>query len=136
MSIGSIYINLPTKNVAETRAFWTKLGFQIQEQFSNEQAICVVLKENTIYAMFISHEMYATFTHKPISDNSSSQVILAFDVDSREKVTEFVDTAVEIGGKRYLQTVNEGWMFYDRFEDLDGHQWEVMFIDHTAFPQE
>lgn len=58
MNINQIYVNLPIKDVQKTRDFWTKLGFSINEQFSDEKAICVVMKEDHIYAMFLKEEFF------------------------------------------------------------------------------
>lgn len=136
MSIRSIYINLPVKNIEKTREFWTKIGFGFNEQFSDDKALCLVLNDGKIYAMLISHEYYSTFTNRPIADGSTTQVLLAIDVQSRDKVDEIIRVALENGATRYLEPSDEGWMYYDRFVDLDGHQWEVMFADESLIPQE
>lgn len=135
MSIRSIFINLPVKDIVRTREFWTKLGFSFNEKFSDDKALCLVLNDGTIYAMLISHEFYSTFTNRPIADGSTTQVLLAIDVGSREKVDEIIRVALENGATRYLEPADEGWMYYDRFVDLDGHQWEIMFADESMISQ-
>lgn len=135
MGINSIYVNLPVKDVKKSREFWSKLGFTFNEQFSNEDAICLILNEGSIYAMLISHEMFATFTNRPIADGSTSQVLLAIGVESKERVDEILKIALENGGARYLDPADEGWMYYDRFSDIDGHQWEIMFSDESLIPK-
>lgn len=135
MSIQSIYINLPIKDVKKTRAFWTAIGFSINEQYSDDKAVCLVLEENHIYAMLISEDYFKTFTHKPIADGTTTQVLLAIDVGSRERVDDIVFTAIKEGGKHYLEAVDMGWMYYDRFEDIDGHQWEVMTAMAEGMPE-
>jgi hypothetical protein len=135
MHINSIYINLPTENISRTREFWTKLGFGFNEEFSNEQAICLVLKEGHIYAMFINKDMFSTFTNRPIS-NGTTQALFAIQVENREKVDSIVKLALENGGTRYSQSQDYGWMYYDSFSDLDGHQWEVMFSDPNLRTQQ
>ena len=132
MQIKTIYINLPVKDIQQTRTFWTKLGFQFNEQFSNDQALCLILNEGLIYAMLISHEMFGTFTDRPIADGKSTQVLLAIETESRNKVDEIVKIALENGAGRYKDSVDHGWMYYDSFADLDGHQWEVMFTNVDA----
>jgi predicted lactoylglutathione lyase len=134
-NIRSIYINLPVKNIEKTREFWTKLGFSFNEKFSDDKALCLVLNDGNIYAMLISYEFYSTFTNRPIADESTTQVLLAIDVGSKERVDEIIRTALENGATRYLEPADEGWMYYDRFADLDGHQWEVMYADESVFPQ-
>lgn len=134
--INSIYINLPVKNLTKTREFWTKLGFGFNEQFSNEQAACLVLNEGSMYAMLITHDFYKTFTNRPIADGSTTQVLLAVEVESRAKVDEILKTALENGATRYREAADHGWMYYDSFADPDGHQWEIMFTDPSKIPAE
>ena len=93
--IRSIFINLPIQEIARTRAFWTRLGFRFNEAFSDEKALCLILKQDAIYAMLITHEYFQTFTNRPIADSSSTQVLLAIDVGSRERVEEVMRIAVE-----------------------------------------
>ena len=125
----AIYINLPATDLNKTRIFWTNLGFSFNEQFSNDQALCLEMKKDTIYAMFIAYDLFKTFTHKPISDNSATQVLIAIEVETKEKVDQLVSLAFENGAIRYRDSADHGWMYYDSFADLDGHQWEVLFSD-------
>lgn len=135
MKVKSIYVNLPIKNLEKTREFWTKLGFSFNEQFSDEKALCLVLNEGQIYAMLITHEFFSTFTNRAIADGSTTQVLLAVEVESRELVDQTIKIAIENGATRYREGADHGWMYYDSFADLDGHQWEIMFTDPTQIPQ-
>lgn len=135
MKVKSIYVNLPIKDINKTRDFWTKLGFSFNPQFSDEKALCLVLNEGLIYAMLLTNDFFSTFTNRPISDNSTTQVLNAIEVESREKVDEIVKIALENGGTRYRESADHGWMYYDSFADLDGHQWEVMFTDINQLPK-
>lgn len=130
-----IFVNLPIKDLEKSKTFFQKLGFGFNPQFSDEKAACLVLGDN-IFAMLITEPMFATFTKKPISDaKKQTEVLLAIDVDAKNKVDEMVKLAVEAGGKIYSEPIDHGWMYYHSFEDLDGHQWEVMFADESALPQ-
>ena len=133
-SIKSIYVNLPVKDLAVTKAFWTSLGFSFNPQFTDEKAACLVLNEGSMYAMLITHEFFSTFTNRPIADGSSTQVLLAVEVESREKVDSILRAALENGGSRYRDSADHEWMYYDSFADPDGHQWEVMYTDPTKIP--
>ncbi len=134
-SIGSIYINLPVHDLKATRAFWEKLGFAFNEQFSDDNALCLVLREGSIYAMLHRPGFYAQFTNRPIADGSTTQVLLAVQVESRARVDEIVSTALANGATRYLPSEDHGWMYYDRFADPDGHQWEISFMDLSLLPK-
>jgi predicted lactoylglutathione lyase len=132
MKVKSIFVNLPIRDLQKTRVFWTKLGFSFNEQFSDDKALCLALNDGLIYAMLITHEMFSTFTNRPIADGSTTQVLTAIQVDSREDVDRIVKLALENGGTSYRESTDHGWMYYDTFADLDGHQWEVMFTDQNT----
>jgi predicted lactoylglutathione lyase len=136
MKINQIYVNLPVKDVQKTREFWTKLGFSINEQFSDEKAICVIMKEDHIYTMFLKEEFFQTFTDRPVASGDTTQTLLAIGVDSREEVDHMVKTAIENGGSKYNEPRDHGWMYQNTFSDLNGHQWEVMFADMSQLPTE
>ena len=129
MKAKSIFINLPVSDIPKTRDFWTKLGFAFNEQFSDENALCLVLNDGLMYSMLISHNLFSTFTNRPIADGSTTQVLTALQVESKEAVDLTVKVALENGATRYKESVDHGWMYYDSFADLDGHQWEIMYTN-------
>ncbi|OBW41758.1 Glyoxalase-like domain protein [Chryseobacterium sp. MOF25P] len=136
MEINQIYVNLPVTDVQKTREFWTKLGFSINEQFSDEKAICVIMKQDHIYTMFLKEEFFQTFTDRPVAKGDTTQTLLAIGVNSREEVDEMVKTATENGGSKYSEPIDYGWMYQKTFSDLDGHQWEILFSDMSQLPAE
>lgn len=136
MKINQIYVNLPVKDVQKTREFWTKLGFSINEQFSDEKAVCVIMKEDHIYTMFLKEEFFQTFTDRPVAKGETTQTLLAIGVNSREEVDQAVKTAIENGGSTYSEPQDHGWMYQRAFSDPNGHQWEVMFADVSQIPAE
>lgn len=135
MNTQTLYINLPVKDLNKTRDFWTRLGCSFNEQFSDDKALCMVLREDLIYVMLVAHELFRTFTNRPIADASSTQVLTAIQVHSREEVDQLVALALDMGATRYRDGADHGWMYYDSFADLDGHQWEIMCINTTQLPQ-
>lgn len=136
MLVKSIFVNLPVRDLTSTRAFWSKLGFSFNEQFSDEKAACLVLSDGSIYAMLITHEYFETFTNRPIADGTSTQVLLAIEVDSRDAVDDVIAKALNNGGQRYRDGSDMGWMYYDCFADPDGHQWEVLYTDMAQLEQQ
>ncbi|AYN02015.1 VOC family protein [Chryseobacterium sp. 3008163] len=136
MEINQIYVNLPVKDVQKTREFWTKLGFSINEQFSDEKAICVIMKADHIYTMFLTEEFFQTFTDRPVAKGETTQTLIAIGVKSREEVDQMVKIAIDNGGSTYSEPQDHGWMYQSTFSDLNGHQWEVMFADASQIPAE
>lgn len=96
----------------------------------------MIIGEN-IFAMLLKEEYFKTFIKKEVSDaTKSTEVLIAIDVDSKEKVDEMVDKAVEAGAWNYNEPQDYGWMYYRSFADLDGHQWEIIFADESKMPQQ
>ena len=131
-----IFVNLPVKNLDQSKEFFTKIGFTINEQFTDATAACVVITEE-IYAMILTHEKFKDFTPKQIADaTQTTEVINALSFDSKEKVNELMDTALKAGAIIANQTQDLGFMYSRSFSDLDGHIWELFWMDpasvHTA----
>lgn len=129
-----IFINLPVKDLNNSVEFFTKLGFTFNPQFTNEEATCMIIGEN-IFAMLLIENRFKDFTKKEIADaTKTTEVLIAIDAESREKVIEMVANAKAAGGSIYIDPADHGWMYQHSFADLDGHQWEVGFMDETAIP--
>jgi predicted lactoylglutathione lyase len=88
-----------------------------------------------MYSILITHEFFSSFTNRTIADNTTTQVLIAIEVDSKQKVDEVVKLALQNGGTSYREAADHGWMYYDTFADIDGHQWEVMFTDENKITQ-
>lgn len=130
-----IFVNLPVRDLERSKEFFSKIGFSFNPQFTNDKAACMVIGEN-IYAMLLVEEMFKTFTKKEISDaQKTTEVLRAVDADSRDKVNEMVRKAVEAGGSTYRNAEDHGWMYEHSFADLDGHQWEVLYMDESKMPE-
>lgn len=129
-----IFINLPVKDLQKTIAFFTKLGFSFNAQFTNEKATCMIINEEA-YAMLLVEAFFKTFTPKTLADaRQSTEVLLAFSTDSREKVDELMNTALEAGGSEVRAAQDLGFMYSRSFNDLDGHIWEIFWMDPNAVP--
>ena len=132
--MAQIYINLPVKSLNQSVTFFTKLGFTFEPKFTDENATCMIVGDN-IFVMLLVESFFETFTTKPISDaKASTEVILALSYESREKVDELVAEAVKAGGKTPTPVNDLGFMYQHGFEDLDGHLWEVFYMDEAAMP--
>lgn len=128
----TIFINLPVRDVAVSRAFFEALGFSIQERFSNEVAACVVISD-TIYLMVLDHPTFESFTTKSIIDASKSTgSIVSFGLDSRDEVDAMADRALAAGGSAFRAAEDQGGMYGRSFQDPDGHLFEVFYMDPQA----
>jgi uncharacterized protein len=92
----------------------------------------MIIGEN-IFAMLITKQRFQEFTRKEICDATrSTEVLIALDAESREKVDEMVQKALAAGGSTYTEPKDYGWMYFHSFADTDGHQWELMYMDESA----
>ncbi|MFV0133381.1 VOC family protein [Streptomyces sp. HMX87] len=127
-----IFVNLPVNDIDASKKFFTELGYTINPQFSDDSTASVVISD-TIVAMLLSRQKYAEFTKKEIVDaTKSSEVLIALSAESREKVDELVDKAIAAGGSATGETQDHGFMYGRAFDDLDGHTWEVVWMDPAA----
>jgi len=131
-----IYVNLHVKDVKKSMEFFTGLGFEFDMRFTDEkQAACLVVGEN-IYVMLLVEDYFKTFTKREVVDTAKhAQLTVAIAAESREKVDEIVNKAVSLGGKLIADPQDHGFMYQWGFQDLDGHVWEVGYMDMKAFEE-
>ena len=131
-----IFVNLPVKDLKRSIEFFTKLGFSFNDQFSDENATSMIIAED-IVVMLLVEPFFKTFiTNKDVCDaKKSTEVLICLSAESRERVDELVRLAVEAGGNASDIKQDHGWMYGHGFEDLDGHQWEVMYMDMNSIPE-
>ena len=126
-----IYVNLPVKDLQRSNAFFESLGFRRDPKFSDDRASCLILGEN-IFVMLLVESFFKTFTNKPISDaNKSTEVLVCLSCESRARVDDLVKKALAAGGRAPREPQDQGFMYGHGFEDLDGHIWELIFMEPT-----
>ncbi|MBD3861018.1 VOC family protein [Bacillus sp. 28A-2] len=124
-----LYINLPVKHVKESRAFFEQLGFDFQQELTNDRAACLVI-DDTITVMLLSLQHFQSISEKQLVDaKEASEVIISMRVDSREEVDELVEQAIAAGGSPFKEKQDHEFMYGWSFQDLDGHLWEVFYMD-------
>lgn len=127
--VNDIFVNVPVKDLAKSKEFFEKLGFSFNKQFTDETAAALVLGNN-IHAMLLTHEKFAQFTTKEIVDaHKATEVLIAIGVGSRAAVDDIADKAIAAGGKAFRKPDDYGFMYSRSIEDLDGHVWEVVYMD-------
>ncbi|GAA2061001.1 VOC family protein [Streptomyces albiaxialis] len=127
-----IFVNLPVKDLDRAKDFFTKLGYEFNPQFTDDNAGCLVLGEN-IYAMLLTEPFFQGFSKRDLPDNSrTTGAIVALSAESREEVDEYVDRALANGATEAGSGIDEGSMYGRSFHDPDGHLWEYMWMDPSA----
>jgi uncharacterized protein len=127
-----IFVNLPVKDLNKSVEFFTKLGFTFNSQFTDENATCMIVGEN-IFVMLLVEKFFKTFTPKEICDTTkSAEVLVCLSSESRVEVDATVSKAIAAGGTTYKEPQDHGFMYGHGFQDLDGHIWEIMFMEPSA----
>src|SRR3989338_1230130 len=130
-----IYVNLPVKDLQNSIDFFTHLGFTFNPQFTDANATCMIIGEN-IFAMLLVEPFFKTFIKKEIADaTKTTEVLLALSVYSKPEVDEMIKNAFDAGGKEARETQDHGWMYTRAFEDLDGHIWEIFYMNESEMPK-
>ncbi|WP_327343350.1 VOC family protein [Streptomyces europaeiscabiei] len=127
-----IFVNLPVNDLDASKKFFTEIGYALNPQFSDENAASVVISD-TIVAMLLTKPFYSSFTKKEIADaTKTSEVMLCLSAESRAKVDELVEKAVAAGGTASEKVQEMDFMYGRAFDDLDGHTWEVVWMNPAA----
>jgi uncharacterized protein len=130
-----IFINLTVADLQKSIAFYTAIGFVNNPQFSDDTAACMILSEE-IYVMLLTHQKLATFTKKEITDTKKYVgAIHSISVDSLDEANIMADKAINNGGIEPTPAQDYGFMQQRSFEDLDGHHWEVIYMDTSKMLQ-
>ena len=131
-----IFVNLPVKDLNKTIAFFTRLGFTFNPQFTDENATCMIVGKD-IFVMLLVEKFFKTFTSKDICDTAKdAEAIVALSAESREKVDEMISKVTEAGGKESRKPQDLGWMYGRGFQDIDGHLWEIFYMDESGAKKE
>lgn len=124
-----IYVNLPVKNLNRSQEFFSALGFEFNPKYTDDKAACLIVGEN-IYVMLLIEEFFNDFTSKPIADaHKTTEVLLCINTDTRAGVDELVTKARNAGGAVPREPQDHGFMYQHGFEDLDGHIWEIVYLE-------
>jgi hypothetical protein len=135
-----IFVNLAVKDLKKSKEFFTQLDFTFNPQFSDGTAACMIVSED-IFVMLLTQDKltqdkFKMFTPKAICDaTKSTEVLVCLSSESREKVNDMVRKAVAAGGTTYNEPQDHGFMYGHGFQDLDGHIWELIYMEPSAIHQ-
>ena len=129
-----LFVNIPVADLQRSIVFFEALGFRFNPHFTDATATCMLVGEDA-YFMLLSTERFASFSKRPMGDTrTETNALFAVSVDSREAVDAMVHRAVAAGGTHALDPQDHGFMYGWSFYDLDGHHWEVFWMDPSAIP--
>jgi uncharacterized protein len=124
-----LFVNLPVADLEASKAYFAKLGFEFNAQFTDENAAAIVVNDQTT-VMLLAKPYFETFTDKAVIDPLTQvQTLLAISAESRDEVDQLADTAIANGGKETKDPQDLGFMYQRAVQDLDGHVWEIAHMD-------
>jgi len=123
------FINLPVRDLKRSKEFFSKLGFEFNLQFTDDNAACMVISQDAC-AMLLAEPYFKTFTKKEVGDSTKqTAAIIALSCETKEEVDEILKKAVSAGGKPAMEPTDHGFMYGRSFYDVDSHHWEVFWMD-------
>ncbi|CAC9974238.1 extradiol dioxygenase [Flavobacterium sp. WLB] len=128
-----IWLNLPVKSVAKAKDFFWKIGFSFNEQHDTPSSTCMVVGESHFVVMLFEESLFEGFSQNKITDTkASSEILISIDAESKEEVDELAQKVQDAGGTIFSSPAeSQGWMYGFGFADIDGHRWNVLFMDFT-----
>ncbi len=126
--LSSIFVNLPVANLKTSVDFFTGLGFKFNAQFTDETSTCMIVSD-TIYVMLLEHAKFLSFIDKPLAPTTSTEAIFAFACESQDEVRSLSEKAFALGARKVSDPTDLGFMFSWGFEDLDGHLWDLFWMN-------
>jgi predicted lactoylglutathione lyase len=127
-----IFVNLAVRDLARSQEFFAGLGFELNPKYTDDKAACMIINGEA-FVMLLVEAFFKTFTKKEICDTSThTEGLFALSCGSRAEVDEMVQKAIAGGGRHAMDPVDHGFMYSWSFYDLDGHHWEVFWMDPQA----
>lgn len=130
-----LFVNMPVADIERSKAFFGRLGFSFDPSFTSETGACMLVGEQA-FVMLLSHETFAQFSHLPMADPATHALALyCFGVSARDEVDTIAEAALSAGAAEADGPEDHGFMYSRSFFDLDGHGWQVMWMDPSSIPE-
>lgn len=130
-----IFVNLPVNDLKRSMDFYTAVGFTNNPAFTDETAACMVYSEE-IFVMLLTHVKFQEFTSKAIADTrTSAAAILTLSTSGVDQLNAIMEKALAAGAREHAEAKDYGFMLQRSFEDPDGHNWELIYMDMSKVPQ-
>ena len=130
--ISRMFVNLAVRDLKKSMAFFSSLGFTFNPKFTDDNAACMIVSDDG-YVMLLREQFFKTFTRRGLCDTTrQSEALVALSCSNRAEVDGLARTAVAGGGAEAMDAQDHGFMYTRSFYDLDGHHWELFWMDPAA----
>jgi uncharacterized protein len=132
-----LYLNLPVKDLKKSMAFFSELGFSFNPEFTSEKSGAMRIEDNIVVMLLPESHFKEFIPGKNIADTGTdAEALIALSSASKEAVDTMLEKVIAAGGKEYREKQDYGWMYGRAFQDLNGHIWEIIFMNKDAMPEE
>jgi uncharacterized protein len=135
--IQECWLNLPVEDVQKSKSFFQSLGFSFQEdQSQGPHSAVMLVGTKPVVVMLFQREIFKNFIGGEISNlQMGNEMLISIDAPNRETVVAQAQKAQALGGILFGEPSEiDGWMFGCGFTDLDGHKWNVLYMDQEKRP--
>ena len=132
-----IWLNLPVKDALKSKDFFSKIGFTFLEERTTAESACMLVGETNFVVMLFGEVMFRNFIQHQITDTKqSSEFLISIDAESQDEVDAIAQNVKTAGGIVFAEPAeSQGWMYGCGFADLDGHRWNVLYMDFSKMPK-
>lgn len=125
-----LWLNLPVKDLKRTKLFFTHLGFEVLYDAPEEM---IGFKIGGVPVMMVTEAQFGKYAVQTIADTTkSAEVLISLGAPDRKYVDDMA-LKVEAGGGKVFSAPAEiqGWMYGCAFTDLDGHRWNLLYMERS-----
>ncbi|HSD08806.1 VOC family protein [Flavobacterium sp.] len=135
--VKQIWLNLPVKDVAKSKAFFSAIGFTFNQQNETSTMACMFVGDNNFVVMLFEENQLQGYIQNKITDTrESSEMMISLDAQSKQEVDDFAQTVRDAGGLVFAEPAeSQGWLYGCAFADLDGHRWNILYMDNDKKPK-
>lgn len=125
----AIYTLLPVSKLDTSRKFWTSLGFEINENYSDARSVCIEVKKDTCFIFLFAKDYFYEMNEREVDNNDYKKPCNAIQMNSKQEVMDLVEKSISSGAVKTMEPVDHGWLYYDNIIDPDGYLWQILYID-------
>jgi uncharacterized protein len=135
--IKDLWLNLPVKDLKQSKAFYAAIGFSFNTNYGDTNTSACLMIADKFVVMLFENGVFEGFTQHPVSNTMvGSEVLISIDAENREEVDEMAQKVITAGGTVFGEpNENQGWMYGMGFSDLDGHRWNMVYMDWSKMPK-
>lgn len=136
--IKEFWFNLSVKDVKKSKTFFKAIGFTSNPMHENADHLAsFFIGDKKVVMMLFPNDTFKTFTSNHLVNTSKgTEVLFNIDAQNKTEVDMMTEKVKAAGGIIYAKPeTKDGWMYGCGFEDLDGHRWNVLYMDFSKMPK-